>query len=246
MDYHLGEALLGGRTPILALHGAGGAASVWQAQRRRVGVEFPFIAVDLPGHAQSPGPSRDTVEAYLGDVLELLDELKIERALWLGHSMGGAISQLAALEHPERVAGLILVATSARLGVAEAILTTLEQDREQFQMLFERFTFGPQAGRPIIDQAAEVLRSTPTAVLLDDFRACDRFDVRKRVAEIAAPCLVISAEHDLLTPAEYGRKLAAAVSGARFELIPGCGHMLPLEAWREVSDLIAGFAGEFA
>ena len=242
LTYIKGEMSMGERTPILAIHGAGGAAVAWTAQRRIVGNDWPFIAVDLPGHGDSPGPACDTIREYLDHVLAFMDELGIDRAIFTGHSMGGAISQLAALENPERVAGLILVATAARLGVAEQIFELLKQDMQQFFMLFERFAFGPGAGDGIINPAREVMEKAGMDTLLKDFTACHQFDERKRASGISVPTLVISAEHDLLTPSQYGQRLAEDIEGARFELLPGVGHMIQAEAYKEVSELMLSFA----
>ena len=69
--YKIGEAQLDGRPPIVAIHGAGGDKSAWQAVQRLAGSHWPLLALDLPGHGASDGESCDTVRGYLAQVIAL-------------------------------------------------------------------------------------------------------------------------------------------------------------------------------
>src|SRR4051812_30248714 len=110
------------RPVTLVIHGAGGSHLDWPAEIRRM-PELNAIIIDLPGHGKSTGAGRNSVGAYASDVLALLDALKLQKVILAGHSMGGGIALLLALQHPDRVLGLILVGTGAKLGVHPDLLS---------------------------------------------------------------------------------------------------------------------------
>ncbi|MDI7277557.1 MAG: alpha/beta fold hydrolase, partial [Anaerolineae bacterium] len=107
--------------PVLFLHGAGGNALLWgQVLEQLSGVTA--IALDLPGHGRSGGAGSSTIAGYRQAVLAAADALGFERLVIAGHSMGGAIALDVALEAPGRVHALVLMAVTARLYVAPALL----------------------------------------------------------------------------------------------------------------------------
>ena len=110
-----------GSPPLLLIHGAGGSRLHWPPGIRRL-TGWRVLAIDLPGHGDSPGPGERSIEAYTGCVLEWLDEYGVERVIPAGHSMGGAIALTLALQAPDRLAGMVLVGSGARLRVAPSIL----------------------------------------------------------------------------------------------------------------------------
>jgi pimeloyl-ACP methyl ester carboxylesterase len=107
--------------PLVLVHGAGGTHRHWPEELRALPGRR-VLALDLPGHGGSPGPSLSSIGAYARSVLAALDALEIPSAVLAGHSMGGAIALTLALEAPSRVAGLALVATGAKLRVSKFVL----------------------------------------------------------------------------------------------------------------------------
>jgi pimeloyl-ACP methyl ester carboxylesterase len=174
-------------------------------------------------------------------VLSFLDATGSERAVLVGHSMGGAIAQMAALTHPERVAGLVLVGTGGRLRVAPAILEGALNDFEGAVRLITRFAWAKDAPQELVRLGIQALSETPPQVLHDDFFACDKFDVMERLGEISAPTLVVAGTADLLTPHKYGVYLAEHIPRAQLFTVEGGGHMMALEQ----PDLVAGAVAEF-
>jgi pimeloyl-ACP methyl ester carboxylesterase len=103
--------------PLVLLCSLGSTVEMWAPQREELAGEFRLITLDTRGHGGSPvvdGPY--TVADLAADVLETLDDLGVERAAFVGVSLGGAIAQALALGAPERVAALGLLCTSARFG----------------------------------------------------------------------------------------------------------------------------------
>ncbi|MGD9091656.1 MAG: alpha/beta fold hydrolase, partial [Anaerolineales bacterium] len=107
--------------PVVLIHGAGGNHLYWPSEIRRL-AGFHVYALDLPAHGKSGGLAQQSIEAYAGAVIAWLDSIGLHRAIFIGHSMGGAIIQVLALDHPEHVLGLGLIASGAKLRVAPQLL----------------------------------------------------------------------------------------------------------------------------
>jgi pimeloyl-ACP methyl ester carboxylesterase len=217
--------------PLVCLHGAGGSAAMWTQLHAGLASEQPVFALDLPGHGRSaPFVEAASLDRYAGVVRDALDALGLARAVLVGHSMGGAVALLVALAVPERVAGLILVGTAARLRVAPAILEGIGRDPAAAVERICAMAYGPSAPGELVARGVAEMRPVPPAVLEGDFRACDGFDVRSRVGAIAAPALVLVGSEDVMTPPRFAAELASPLPAARLETVQGAGHMLPVEA----------------
>ncbi len=234
-----------GRPALLLIHGAGGSHLHWPPQLRRLpGVSV--LAPDLPGHGRSDGPGREAIGEYARDVVSLLDALGVERTVVGGHSMGGAIAQVMAIDHAERVAGLILIGTGAKLRVAPAVLDGILNDFEATVGLVVDWSFGPAATDDLKQLGLKAIRETDPAVLLGDYRACDRFDIRDQLERIQTPTLVVGGTADRLTPLRFSRYLAENIAGAQLEIVEGAGHMMALESPEEVGAVVDRFMAELS
>lgn len=233
----------GNGPPAVLIHGAGGSHLAWPAALRRLPGASTY-ALDLPGHGRSEGAGQESIEAYAADVVAFLDELAIERAVLIGHSMGGAIAQMIALSHPDRVDRLVLLATAARLRVAPAILEGIRTNFEETVRLISQWAWGPGADPLWVERGREMMEACGPQVLYGDFLACDRFDIRDQVAAIACPTLVLVGSEDRMTPPRFGRWLAEQIPQGEFALIDGAGHMLALEQPQAVVNRVAAFLAQ--
>jgi pimeloyl-ACP methyl ester carboxylesterase len=213
--------------PVVFLHGAGGSHQHWLYQVRDLA--SPACAPDLPAHGRSAGPGFVRIAAYGDWVVAFLDSLGLERVVIAGHSMGGAIALDVALRHPDRVGGLGLISTGARLPVSPALLAGLRDDPARTIRLITEWSFGRQVPSEMVEMGHEQMAAVLPQVLYGDFAACDVFDVRDRLGEIAVPSAVVCGIHDRMMPARHSVALRDGLPDARLTLVHGAGHMLMIE-----------------
>jgi pimeloyl-ACP methyl ester carboxylesterase len=232
----------GDELPLLFIHGAGGNRYFWPPQLRRL-AGYPVYALDLPGHGQSPGPAEGSIKGYLDRIRDGMSAVGLKPALWVGHSMGGAIALTAALTNPADVAGLVLIGTGARLRVSPQLLAMIadEIQWERALDLITEWSFSNRADRRLVELARQRMADVNRKVLGADFSACDAFDVMVDLDKIQVPTLVICGREDRMTPMKYSRFLAEAIGGAELRLVDGAGHMVMLEQPAAVAAAITEF-----
>ncbi len=219
------------------VHGAGESSLSFHYQLRHLeGAE----GIDLPGHPA--GLPCTSVEGYVEWVRGYIAGRGYEDVVLCGHSMGGAITQMYALEYPDELKGIVLIGTGARLRVHPKYLKDCEDGvhaREGW--LANRAN---EYARIDAEMAAALLqRSTAVgpSVKLNDLLCCDRFDVMQRVQEIRVPALIICGTEDVMTPVKYSSYLAERIKDSRITVVEGATHYVQLERHREVNQAIAEF-----
>jgi pimeloyl-ACP methyl ester carboxylesterase len=222
---------------IVFVHGSGGCGAVWQHQ-----TDFfrGSDAVDLPGHPD--GELLPSVDAYVDWLKAYIDGKAYGKVVIVGHSIGGAIAMLYALNHPEDLAAIVLVGSGARLRVLPQILQELEKAIDD-PALFVQMLRGtwekvdPDVGEPLMARFEDI----GPAAFLNDLRACDRFDIIDRLSEITTPTLAVCGTDDVMTPPKYSHFLTDGIAGARAEIIQGGTHMVFLEKPDQVNRAIEAF-----
>lgn len=214
--------------PLVLVHGAGGNLMHWPGELRRL-PDHEVYALDLPGHGRSGGPGRTEIAAYAEVVREFADALKLPAFVFGGHSMGGAIALEFALRHGNRLAGLILVGTGARLRVAPEILRGIAADFVGATALLADWAHGAHVEPNLQRIYLRRLREVDPQALAADFLACDAFDRRVDVAAITTSSLILCGDADRMTPIKCSQLLAAKMPDARLIILPGAGHMAMLE-----------------
>lgn len=198
-------------------------------------------AINLPGRAGTDGPALGSVaqlEAFLSRFLE--SEVQGDYLI-VGHSLGGGV----ALEHAlrsasERLKGLVLLATGARLRVHPMILQLFEQVVRSGASipplppgLYER-----GADPALVAEASKHRELTPVETAGLDWRAADGFNRMDDVKDIRLPALIVAGTQDALTPVKYAQFLAAQIPASELQILEGAGHMLVMERANEVAELI--------
>jgi pimeloyl-ACP methyl ester carboxylesterase len=237
------------RPALVCVHGAGSSSVVWMDVVRRLSPQRRVVAPDLPGHGQSDrwvpstdgavcvagtGPRAGTpddvsIAMYRDAVGTVCAQLKIERAILMGHSMGALVALDAAAAWPERVAGLILVNGGAKLPVAPEIFTRITGDFTRFGKWLSRVVWSPSTPLDVVERWGAVAFTADQEITLADFRAVERYDGASACARVRAPTLVLGGADDLMTPPKLTNELAAAIRGARAIVVPDAAHMLAQE-----------------
>lgn len=230
------------RPPLILIHGAGGSHLSWHPKIRRLRGETVY-ALDLPGHGQSEGEGKRSIEEYADDVVRFMDAVGISTAALAGISMGSAIALALALVHPKRIAALVLIGGGAKMRVAPFILETAANP-ETFEAAVETInvhSFALAAPKDLLRLSKQELLKTPPSVLLGDFTACNQFDISARLHEIIPPALILCGEHDRMMPPKFSRSLRDGLPNARLIVIERAGHMAQLEQPDAVAEAIKQF-----
>ena len=247
IHFQEGEKFEKSRPTLLFVHGAGQRAYTWRFQEDlfRNHPKFNYMALDLPGRAGSEGEGFHTLEEYKNFLLEFIDALELNNIILVGHSMGGGISMLLAIEHPELVEALILVATSAKLSVASETLEKVKDNYEEFYEISPTRAFAEESPKELKDEYQQGLIDTGSAVCYGDLMACNVFDIMKEVEKIHLPTLIISADKDIMTPPKYGEYLHQKIYGSEFHVIKGSGHFIMQERTHEFNTILEDFLNDF-
>ena len=225
---------------LLFLHGSGGCKESWQYQTHYfAGSE----AIDLPGHPV--GEPCSTIDGYVECLHGYVSEKGYTDLVIAGHSLGGGIVLLYGLKYPDNVKGLICVGSGARLRVHPMYLEGLEKAiaaSGDYQTLTEGSL--TRVDPKLAEVVARRIKENGLSVMLNDLRACDRFDVMERLVEIDTPLLAITGTEDIMTPPKYSHYLADHMKNGRAVIIPGGTHFLFAEKPVEVNRAIEGFLKE--
>lgn len=215
-----------GNTLIL-LHGSGGDSSVWEKQ---LGGNSALIAPDLPGHGQSDGPLRSSAQEYALWLDAFTRELAIKLIFLAGHSLGGAVAQEFSRAFPHRVAGLILAGTGTHATIASEYLELLRHNFPAAIKASCLSAYAPGTADALYVQGCEMLTRNGPEALYSDLQAYASFDSRPWAAALSVPALVLCGSEDRITPPADAEELAGLLPQAVLKIIPGCGHMVMMEA----------------
>lgn len=198
--------------------------------------------MDLPGHPKGQG--RNTVSGYSEFVTKAIIERKLQPAILVGHSMGGAITIEISLSHPELLAGIVLVSSGARLRVTSVIMDEVIRDYVHAAEVIAEWAYSPKSDAKLKRASIQELLEVPATVTYGDFEACDSFDRMNEIERIALPALIICGEDDRLTPVKYSKYMKERIRNARLVTIRDAGHSVMLEKPEELNAAIRSFISD--
>lgn len=233
-------------TPIVLLHGVGLNRTMWQ--QLEVSLDRECVALDLPGHGEQPALTHpQSLKDLAEDVLGRLPAGKVHL---VGFSLGALISQYIARFHPERVESLVCVSSVCKRTPAEseAVAARLATARNEFEdSVIASISRWFPAGTTV---SPEVIASTKTMLLANNVEsylhayevfATGDAAIASELDLITVPSLAITGELDPGSTPDMSRRLAETIPGAKYIVVPGARHMLPVEDVTTLSAAILEF-----
>ena len=236
--------------PVLMLSNSiGTTLHMWDGQIGELSRHFRVLRYDFRGHGGSSAPAGAYSLDRLGrDVIELLDALGLGRVHFLGLSLGGFVGQWLGIHAPERIDRLILSNTSSHLSPASyfderiAVVRQAPDMSETAEVFLANWFPAPMvaANAPVVEEFRTMLLTIDRHGLAGLFAAVRDADLRRTVALINRPTLVIAGEHDTVTAASHSELIAAAVPGAKLVVLPAV-HLSNVEYPAEFTKAVLDF-----
>ncbi|MBP2323771.1 3-oxoadipate enol-lactonase [Kibdelosporangium banguiense] len=230
--------------PVLILSGSVGSNSdMWLAQREALADEYRVISYDHRGHGKSPVPQGPyQISDLAGDVLALMDHLRIEKAHFCGVSLGGAVGMWLGRYHPHRVDQLVLACTSAWFAPKEAWGERAERVRAEGMEWIADLSLTRWLTKDFDRHEAAGLRAMIANTPADGYASCcaalGDWDFVAELPGIPTPTLIIAGADDPATPPEHARELAAGIPRSRVAVLDGAAHLANVERPIEFNDLL--------
>ena len=248
--------VLGHGDPLLLIPGLGLTCRTWEEVAPELAQHFSLILLDNRGIGQSQAkrPPRSLAD-YSSDVIELLDELQLDRVHVLGLSLGGIIAQRVAVDHPGRVDRLVLVSCTDRFSpylqqTAQLLGHALRRfSWESFVRTVEMLGTSPEyfdGQNALVEQRVRAKCDAPSnrGGLACQLRCVARSEMDPSDYRIPAPTLVIAGQDDRLIPSCYAQSMAAKIAHSQFVLLPRIGHNPFQECPHQVQELIVQFLNQ--
>jgi 2-succinyl-6-hydroxy-2,4-cyclohexadiene-1-carboxylate synthase len=260
LTIHVAEC--GGGPAVILLHGFTGSIETWSSFLPAFAARNQVIALDQPGHGRSSSPSdprRYRLGRLSGDIATVLDAMEVDRAVLLGYSMGGRAALRFAVDHPDRIAGLVL--ESASPGIADekqklerrasdsSLADKIETDGvEAFVDGWETLSLWdsqrsvPQVARDGLRRQRLLNNRLGLANSLRGAGAAEDEYMVGAASAIKAPTLFIAGALDSKYVA-LAKTLQRSIAGSRLEIIPNSGHATHLEQPQAFASAVTAFLG---
>ena len=229
-----------GAPPIVLLHALATSRELWRPQLPAWATQFRVVRIDLPGHGESPqAEGTATLAGFADGVAGVLDGLDIQRAAFVGLSLGGMVAQAFALKYPQRCSALVLAHTSARTDTTvkamwQGRLQQLEKEGLPAQAAAILGRWFPsafaEASPMTLQWIASQIKATSPEGYACAIRAIQQLDHLDILKNIRVPTLVIAGEADMAAPPAAGALMAGQIANARMVVLPGVAHLGNVQA----------------
>jgi len=227
--------------PVVFVHGFPFSCEMWSGQVTAVEHQYCALTYDVRGHGQSNvGDGQYTIELFVDDLIALIDDLKMERVVLVGLSMGGYIALRALERNPERVGAAVLCDTRSEAdsnevklkraaGIASVKKHGAATFAEQFvKGVFAAWTFEHKP--ELVDRIRRVIaRMSPVAIAGTLLALAARTDTTESLSRIKVPAMILVGEQDAITPIDAARAMHQRIPKSELHIVPGAAHMSNLE-----------------
>ncbi|MBI4553761.1 MAG: alpha/beta hydrolase [Candidatus Latescibacteria bacterium] len=238
-----------GEPALVFLHGGGGHCWHWQLQMPYFARLTTVLVYDLRGHGRSDAPGgRYSIETFVDDLASLLDALRIERPILVGHSLGGMIALRYAFDFPDRVSGIVVVDSGCEVLPQNReewrqLVVARAQDYQAAQAMMSRYCSSPASGRAaFVAEALAATPETPRQVIDATHYGLLTFCNAAAASFLTCPVLVIGAAEMDYWPSV--RAWMEYVPHARLVAVFRCGHYLMLEQPSDFNTALEQFLGD--
>jgi 3-oxoadipate enol-lactonase len=233
------ESLGQGVPHWLCLHGLVDRLEIWDRIADSLAERGRVVRYDQRGHGESTAPVGPYArEDMAADAIAVLDACEIERGILVGHSMGGIVAMTAALAHPDRVAGLVLIGTASRCNeqVAGWYERIARAGEKEGNAGLARAIYGKRSTKAILGDPLGIAGVTRTLKSLYDD------PLTPRLSAIRCPVLLLVGEQDPMGP-RASQIIAEALPDATLRVIPECGHWIHVDEPGVTIDAIDAWLG---
>jgi non-heme chloroperoxidase len=239
--------------PVILLHGVTDSWRSFELVLPLFSRSIHAFAVTQRGHGDSSHPqSGYSFSDFAGDLAAFMEVAKIEKAVIVGHSMGSSVAQRFAIDHSERVRGLVLVGSFASMRgnpvVQEFWDSTVSKITDPVDpglvRAFQESTINSSVPAEFYEMVVLESLKVPARVWLEAFGGFPAHDLSGELGKIKAPTLIVWGEQDAFCPRADQDTLKSSISGSRLVVYSGTGHAVHWEQPRRfVSDLEAFISG---
>jgi 3-oxoadipate enol-lactonase len=244
---------LGGGPTVLMLHGIGGGHLSFAPQVETLATAgYRAVAWDMPGYGHSAPIEPYTFKGLAQSCVQLIESLKVDSVILVGHSMGGMVAQEVVARRPDLVSRLVLCGTSPAFGKPEgdwqrefiaqrtAPLDAGKSMVDLAQLLVPQMV-GPGSLPEGVRLATHCMSLVPAATYRRALECIVTFDRRANLPNILVPTLLVAGEHDRNAPPAVMKKMAQGIANSTYIEMKGIGHLQNLEAPDDFDGLLLNF-----
>jgi 3-oxoadipate enol-lactonase len=242
--------------PLVLIHGLADDHRAWRRTLPDLMLRHRVVMYDLRGHGEtSLGSADGSLRQLSEDLAHLLRALNLDRVDVAGFSLGGTVAMRLAIDHPDLVGRMVLVATSSRVGRAAAEwyrerAAMVERSDPRLRETLDKDTADVYSQSPGEMEGGLLIRRQSTADPRGYGNACaamaglNAAPLDPDLPRIEAPTLIVASDRDQHCPPKAAQIIAAGIPGSRLEILEGAGHPIPVEKPHELAGLMTGFLTE--
>lgn len=242
--------------PVMLVHGMGSDQTIWGSFIPLLKKNYQVITMDLRGHGESskpPGPY--SMELFSEDINQLLDSLNIDKAHFIGHSMGGAVLLALALKNPEKIHSLTLISTFSYVDsqtqevFMKILKILLDKGYNAFFDTCLNLTNSPEfieKNRKFLSIIRDMkAKNISIPALKDTIDACLKVNFSDSINRIKIPTLIIAGKNDVFIPPYHSEKIRNSVPNSKLKIIDNAVHNMLVEHPEETYFIINEYLNKF-